>query len=99
MEERLPKPLTNIKITNKLFIDSQEQRKQANLEEKKQLLEQLKLLIDSNESLKNIYDKFKEIQEHWKAIGPVPQAETNDLWQNYHFYVEKFFDKVKSIKN
>lgn len=98
LEERFTKAFNQYKDNKQAFIDSQEQRKQANLEEKKQLLEQLKLLIDSNESLKNIYDKFKEIQEHWKSIGPVPQAETNDLWQNYHFYVEKFFDKVKINK-
>ena len=28
----------------------------------------------------------------------VPRTEINDLWQNYHFLVEKFFDKVKLNK-
>ena len=28
----------------------------------------------------------------------VPSNEVSDLWQNYHFLIEKFFDKVKINK-
>lgn len=98
MEERFNKAFSIYKENKQAFIDIQEQHKLSNLEEKKNLLQELKLLIDSNESLKSIYDRFKEIQDKWKAIGPVPQNETTDLWQNYHFFVEKFFDKVKISK-
>ena len=28
----------------------------------------------------------------------VPRGEINNLWQNYHFLVEKFFEKVKLNK-
>ena len=48
--------------------------------------------------LKNLNDKFKELQEKWKNVGPVPQNESNNLWQNYHFYVEKFFDILRINK-
>jgi len=37
----------------------------------------------------------KQFQEQWKAVGPVPQAESTNLWQNYHFYIEKFFDIIR----
>ncbi len=97
-EDRFNKAFSKYKENKQFFIDSQEQLKLANLEEKKSLLQELKQLIDSNESLKSIYDSFKDIQEKWKAIGPVPQNETTELWQNYHFFVEKFFDKVKISK-
>ena len=77
-------------------IDEQEAIKQHNLELKQQILEELRQLIDSeNESLKEAYDKFNAIQERWKSIGDVPRAEMNSLWQNYHFQVEQFFNKVK----
>ena len=33
-----------------------------------------------------------------KAIGEVPRAELNGLWQNYHFLIEQFFNKVKINK-
>ena len=38
------------------------------------------------------------MQDRWKEIGMVPRTEINNLWQNYHFLVEKFFDKVKLNK-
>ena len=56
-------------------IDELEARKQQNLEQKKQILEELRNLIDSdNESLKQTYDKFNAIQDKWKSIGDVPRS-------------------------
>jgi len=72
--------------------------KQKNLIEKQKILDDLKILIESEEELKKTYDAFKELQERWKIIGQVPQKEKNDLWQSYHFLVEKFFAKVKINK-
>ena len=76
----------------------QEELKQRNLEKKKAILERLRELINSEESLKKTYDEFKELQSEWKKIGMVPRGEVNELWKNYHFLVEKFFDKVKINK-
>jgi len=75
-----------------------EKQKIENLEARKQILEELKELINSEETLKQTYDDFKNLQEKWKQIGMVPKSELNNLWQNYHFLVEKFFDRVKINK-
>lgn len=80
------------------FNEEQEKIKLKNLEIKNQILEELKELINSEETLKKTYDEFKVLQERWKTIGMVPKTEVNTLWQNYHFLVEKFFDKVKINK-
>lgn len=72
-----------------------EKEKQENLSKKITILEELKQLIESEEELKKTYDAFKHLQEKWKEIGQVPRTEINNLWQNYNFLVEKFFDKVK----
>lgn len=77
------------------YLDEQERIKQENVVKKNETLEELRLLLDSEESLKEIYDKFNLIQEKWKSIGQVPRSEVNGLWQNYHFLIEKFYDKVK----
>lgn len=79
----------------KAFLAELEKKKFSNLDQKKIILEELKALIDSEESLKKTYDEFKVLQEKWKEIGMVPKSEVNNLWQSYHFLVEKFFDKVK----
>ena len=80
------------------FNEQQEVVKLRNLDAKKAILEELKELINSDETLKKTYDQFKELQVKWKEIGLVPATEINNLWQNYHFLVEKFFDKVKISK-
>lgn len=80
-------------------IDELEAAKKHNLELKQQILDELRKLIDNeSESLKQSYDQFNALQERWKAIGDVPRTEMNALWQNYHFFVEQFFNKVKINK-
>jgi hypothetical protein len=80
------------------YQEEQEKVKEENLVKKNEILEELKELINSNEPLKATYDKFNELQEKWKSVGMIPKAEVNNLWQNYHFLVDKFFDKVKISK-
>lgn len=81
-----------------VYDQALESQKQDNLKEKEAILEELRNLIESEEELKKTYDVFKELQDKWREIGPVPQGAKNTLWNNYHFLVEKFFDKVKINK-
>ena len=78
------------------YLDDLEQQKKRNLEAKQALIEEMRQLIDSDEELvRTAMDKFNNIQERWKAIGDVPREQMNDLWQNYHFQIEQFFNKLK----
>jgi hypothetical protein len=89
----------NIYKTNKArYSEEQEKIKLSNLTKKQQILDELKHLVSSEETLKKTYDEFRTLQDRWKEIGMVPRNEINNLWQNYHFLVEKFFDKVKLNK-
>lgn len=79
--------------------EEQEAQKKRNLEAKQQILDELRTLIDKDEeTLKQTYDEFNAIQDKWKTIGDVPRENMNDLWQNYHFLIEQFFNKVKINK-
>ncbi len=80
------------------FDQALESQKSENLIAKEAILEELRQLIDSEEELKKTYDQFRELQERWRHIGAVPQLAKNNLWNNYHFLIEKFFDKVKINK-
>lgn len=89
----------NIYKENKArFTELQEQEKNRNLEAKRLIMKELKELVESEETLKKTYDDFKALQDRWKSIGMVPKADANELWQNYHFLIERFFDKVKINK-
>ena len=92
LEKKFNAALQLFKDKKALYLEKIEKEKQQNLEDKKGIIEGLRQLVESETNLKVLNDKFKEFQDKWKEIGPVPQSESNNLWQNYHFYVEKFFD-------
>ncbi|MFA5971738.1 MAG: DUF349 domain-containing protein [Lentimicrobiaceae bacterium] len=98
LEERFKAAFGIYKHNKFRFNEDQEKIKNLNLEAKKKILEELKILINSEETLKKTYDEFKALQDQWKLIGMVPKSEAQGLWQNYHFLIEKFFDKVKINK-
>lgn len=98
LEETFFKVNNEIKKEIQKIKDELEKEKAANLEKKKGVLEKLRQLIDSEEDLKTTYDEFKKLQEAWKEIGQVSRNEINNLWNTYHFLVEKFFEKVKINK-
>ncbi len=98
LEVRFNNALQKYKDSKAKFIAALEAQKLKNLEAKNGILESLKNLIETESHLKTLNDKFKELQDQWKSIGPVPQSESATLWQNYHFYVEKFFDILRINK-
>ena len=98
LEERFKAAFGIYKHNKFRFTEDQEKIKVQNLDAKKKILDELKVLINSEETLKKTYDEFKALQDTWKGIGMVPKTEAQGLWQNYHFLIEKFFDKVKINK-
>ncbi len=95
LEVRFSKAISTYRHNKAKYTHELEQQKQVNLKLKHDLLDELKVLISSEETLKKTYDEFKKLQERWKEIGMIPASELKNLWQSYHFLVEKFFDKVR----
>ncbi len=83
------------KDKRRVYIEQLEKTKIENLKKKEDLLENLRSMINSEENLNTVYKSFQKLQEDWREIGLIPQGEVKNLWNNYHFLVEKFFDKVK----
>ncbi len=98
LTERFDKAFAIYRGKKALFDQAVEQQKQENLAVKERILEDLRSLIESEEELKKTYDLFRDLQEEWRNVGAVPQNAKGTLWNNYHFLVEKFFDKVKINK-
>ncbi|MDR1339762.1 MAG: DUF349 domain-containing protein [Prevotellaceae bacterium] len=72
-----------------------ENRKEENYRQKLAIIEELKELIKEEEDLNLTFQKFHDIQNRWKEIAQVPQAHIKDLWDTWHYNVEKFYDYVK----
>ncbi|MEO0555538.1 MAG: DUF349 domain-containing protein [Bacteroidota bacterium] len=73
------------------YIKDRENQKENNLKKKEDILERLRVFVDSDDP--NIsFNDFKEFQNEWKAIGPVPPAYARTLWANYNALVDRFYD-------
>jgi len=72
--------------------------KDVNLQKKYQIIEELKELVNKDESIGDTFKEFRELQQRWKEIGQVPQQKLKDLWNTYHHHVEKFYDYVNINK-
>ena len=73
----------------------QEAVKEENYHKKLAIIEEIKSLINSEESINMTFQEFNNLQDKWKSIGQVPQTKVKDLWENYHYNVELFYDFVK----
>lgn len=73
----------------------QEAIKEENYHKKIAIIEEIKSLINSEESINMTFQEFNNLQEKWKNVGQVPQTRVKDLWENYHYNVELFYDFVK----
>ena len=98
LEERLKGLLNNYKRKKAIYNQQVELEKQANLEEKLRIIESIKGLINKEESINKTFQEFRDLQHQWKALGSIPQSNLKDLWENYHYRVEKFYDYIKINK-
>lgn len=83
------------KVERASHLRALESQKEENLAQKNQIITELKELLEKQEDLQYTFPTFRELQNRWKAIGPVPQLANKSLWETYHFHVEKFYDFVK----
>ena len=73
----------------------QEKEREHNLELKEAVIRDLKALIEKQEDVNRTFPEFREIQNRWRSIGPVPVQSFRNLNDTYQLYVEQFYDMVK----
>ncbi len=69
--------------------------KEENLIRKYEVIENIKSLINNEESINKTFNEFRDLQREWREIGLVPQSKMKNLWDLYHFHVENFYDYIK----
>jgi hypothetical protein len=89
------------KAFNALFNDFRHQlssirkeadrQKEKNLQSKTELLNKLRELVDGEETTLSM-SALKSIQETWKTIGPVPLAQSKNLWASFNALMDRFYD-------
>lgn len=87
---------------NSLFKEYREKRQnyynnlqeafKTNLENRLEVIEEIKGLLNVEENINTTYKQFKALQERWRNIGGIPRDKYNNVWNNYHHHVENFYD-------
>ncbi|WP_375237857.1 DUF349 domain-containing protein [Aurantibacter sp.] len=76
----------------KTYYKNLENNLKSNLSLRLEIIENMKTVIDNEDSIGNKHKQFKELQNQWKSAGPIPRDKYNNAWNSYHFNVERFYD-------
>lgn len=87
---RFDASLRLLKDRKSTYYKEREANKTRNLEKKQELLDKLRSLVDGEEATTSL-KPIKEVQEVWKAIGPVPNQHNKTLWANYNALLDRFY--------
>ena len=72
-----------------------EKERENNLALKEAVIADLKALLEKQEDVNATFPEFREIQNRWRSIGPVPASSYRNVNETYQLYVEQFYDMVK----
>ncbi len=98
LEEQYKELYDSYRIRRTEYLKVLEEEKGKNLLKKKEIIDKIELLVNSQESLNKTFNEFRDLQREWRDLGPVPQSSLRQLWENYHYHVEKFYDFIKINK-
>jgi hypothetical protein len=98
LEERIKDLFKRYRNQKAEYNRNLESEKQENLKKKYEVIEKIKELINSKESINKTFHEFRDLQHEWRTLGLVPQQNLKDLWDTYNHHVEKFYDYIKINK-
>jgi len=95
LEEEFKAQLGLVKEMRAKAAEELEKQKQANLERKLAIIEEIKNMAATPEDADKNYDAFKALQAEWKEIKLVPAEKATELWKNYQLHVEQYYDLLR----
>lgn len=76
-------------------LDADQRKNFAN---KMALVDELKALAESSESMNKAFEKLQDLQLRYRKIGLVPQGNVEELRKVWQHHLDRFFDVVKISK-
>ncbi len=70
-----------------------EEEKIVNLKHKQSVLENIKILVESEETEKSL-STLREYMRQWREIRQIPKEYQNELHISYKFFIDKFYDQM-----
>ena len=97
-ENQVKDILAVIKDRRAEFNAAQEAERLRNLELKRGIIQQIGEITSDPDNINRQYTKVQQLQQEFKAVGPVPATDETDIWKAYQQAVEKFYDLLKINK-
>ncbi len=97
-ENKFKSLMALIKEKRTAMVAELEKQKEENVIRKLAIVEKIKAMVEASEDVNKAYNEFKQLQQEWNEIKLIPQGKANELWKNYQFYVEQFYDLIKINK-
>ena len=94
-EERFKAELALVKEKRAKEHEQQEQLKQENLKRKQEMLDRIREFSKSPEEATKNYEALRKIQTEWREANPVPAENATELWKNYQYLMENFYDMLR----
>lgn len=98
LETRLKELFAEYRTKRNNLQQKIESENETNIKIKLQIIDELKELVNSSETINQTFAAFRELQNRWKESGIVPKSNIKDLWETYHLHVENFYNFIKINK-
>lgn len=82
----------------KAEIDKQKEIEKANLTKKQTLIAALKDLIQNEENIGRAIGRYRDIQEAWKEVGPIPRDKRQDISKEFSGLIDSFQYNINIYK-
>ena len=94
-EQEYKRLVASVKEVRAKVAAEAEATRQANLQHKLDIIEEIKQMVAQPEDIDKKYDRFKALQTEWKEIGNIPAEQVTETWKNFHHNVEQFYDLLR----
>lgn len=94
------KRLTQLfKDKKRIEVTALKDAEKANLDKKKALIAAFQDLIQNEENIGRAIGRFKDIQDSWKEVGPIPREKRQAIQQEFSTLVESFRYNINIYKD
>ena len=90
--------INDFKTRKQVEIDQVKELENTNLNAKKALIIELKQLVEKEEHIGKAIQTIKQIQEKWRAIGPIPRNQRQDIQKEYSTLMDDFQYNINIYK-
>jgi len=97
-ETRFKELLNVVKEKRAALLAEQEAERNENLAKKQSIIDQINAITDDPDNIDRQFQTVKQLQQDFKAVGPVPAQNDTEVWKSFQRAIEKFYELLKINK-